>query len=124
MCGWLAAGTLTNGSGQAIEGTLRGTIGDISFSKNVQVGPHTGTRVSLTPADFPQFVMARPQLWWPAGLGAQTLYRMQMEFETGGVVSDRASATESHAGNRYEVTCRVLSRKELLALPIPIEWLP
>jgi hypothetical protein len=29
-----------------------------------------------------------------------------------------------HGGNRYAVTRRVLSRKELLALPIPVEWLP
>jgi hypothetical protein len=30
----------------------------------------------------------------------------------------------TRGGNRYAVTRRVLSRKELLALPIPIEWLP
>jgi hypothetical protein len=41
-----------------------------------------------------------------------------------GDASDRVSAVESHAGNSYAVSRRVLSRKELLALPIPIEWLP
>ena len=82
---------LTNGSGQAVAGTLRGTIGDISFFKTIQLGAHTSTRISLTPQEFPQLAMAHPQLWWPAGLGPQTLYQMQMQFETGGAVSDRAS---------------------------------
>jgi exo-1,4-beta-D-glucosaminidase len=82
---------LTNGSGQAAQGTLRGTIGDISFSKAVQVAAHATSRISLTPQEFPQLVMANPQLWWPAGLGSQTLYQMQMQFEIGGMVSDRAS---------------------------------
>jgi len=32
-------------------------------------------------------------------------------------------AVDSHAGNIYKVRRRPLSRKELLALPIPIDWL-
>jgi hypothetical protein len=31
---------------------------------------------------------------------------------------------DSQAGNRYRVRRRLLSRRELLALPIPVEWLP
>jgi Beta-galactosidase/beta-glucuronidase len=82
---------LTNGSGQPVQGTLTGSIGDISFSKNVQIDAQTSTRITLTPQEFPQLVMANPQLWWPAGLGPQSLYQMQVQFEIGGVVSDRAS---------------------------------
>jgi hypothetical protein len=42
---------------------------------------------------------------------------------------DRHPATvgesrDSHAGNTYRVRRRPLSRRELLALPIPVEWLP
>jgi exo-1,4-beta-D-glucosaminidase len=83
---------LTNGSGQPVQGTLTGSIGDISFSKNVRIDAQTSTRITLTPQEFPQLVMANPQLWWPAGLGPQSLYQMQVQFEIGGVVSDRASA--------------------------------
>jgi len=83
---------LTNGSGQPVQGTLTGSIGDISFSKNVQIDAQTFTRITLTPQEFPQLVMANPQLWWPAGLGPQSLYQMQVQFEIGGMVSDRASA--------------------------------
>jgi hypothetical protein len=35
-----------------------------------------------------------------------------------------ANVAETHGLNRYAVSRRALSRKELLALPIPIEWLP
>ena len=82
---------LSNGSGQPVEGTLSGTVGDIPFSKPVQLPAHTATRISLTSQEFPQLVMNNPQLWWPAGLGPQTLYGMQIQFDTGGAVSDRAS---------------------------------
>jgi exo-1,4-beta-D-glucosaminidase len=82
---------LTNGSGQAVQGILKGSIGDISFSKSAQIDANTSTRITLTPQEFPQLVMANPQVWWPAGLGQQSLYRMEVRFEIGGVVSDRAS---------------------------------
>jgi len=82
---------LTNGGGQPVQGTLRGTIGGISFAKSVRLAANTTSRVSLAPADFPQLVVANPQLWWPAGLGAQALYTMQIEFDIGRAVSGRAS---------------------------------
>jgi len=82
---------LTNGSAQTVQGTLSGTIGDISFSKTIQIPANASSRISITPQEFPQLSLSKPQLWWPAGLGPQTLYTMQIRFETGGVVSDRAS---------------------------------
>ncbi len=82
---------LTNGSDRPVQGMLQGTVANIAFSKRVRLAGHTTSRVSLTPEDFPQLVLANPQLWWPADLGSQTLYQMQIEFETGGAVSDSAS---------------------------------
>lgn len=83
---------LFNASGQPVEGVLSGTVGGIEFSKTVPLPAHTAQRISLTPQEFPQLVMENPQLWWPAGLGPQTLYQMQLQFETGSAVSDHASA--------------------------------
>jgi len=80
---------LKNTSGQAIEGTLNGTIGSIAVSKKVRLAAGEGTRVAITPEDSPQLNMAHPKVWWPYGLGAQDLYRLRMEFESGGAVSDR-----------------------------------
>ena len=40
---------LTNNSNVPVWGTLLGTIGDISFSKSVQLASKTASRISLTP---------------------------------------------------------------------------
>jgi len=82
---------LTNGSSQAIQGTLCGSVGDISFSKAVQLGAGVSTKIAITPQDAPQLSIASPQLWWPAGLGPQNLYQLQIRFEIRGAVSDRAA---------------------------------
>jgi exo-1,4-beta-D-glucosaminidase len=84
---------LTNDTGAVVNGTLSGTVGDISFSTDVQLATNTTTRISLTPQEFPQLAMANPQLWWTADLGAQPLYQMQMQFTIGGAVSDIGSVT-------------------------------
>ena len=80
---------LKNTSGQAIEGTLKGTIGSIAVTKNVRLGAGETARVEITPAESPQLHMAHPRLWWPYGLGAQDLYHLRMEFTADGIVSDR-----------------------------------
>ena len=80
---------LQNAGGQAVEGTLKGTIGSIAVSKKVRLAAGESTRVTIAPEDNPQLTIAQPKLWWPYGLGAQDLYRLHMEFELGGVVSDQ-----------------------------------
>ena len=96
---------LKNSSGQAIEGTLKGTIGNIAVSKKVRLAAGESTRVAITPEESPQLNMAHPKLWWPYGLGAQDLYRLRMEFEAGGAVSDaRRRGVRSpgvHLGNGF-----------------------
>jgi len=82
---------LTNGSGQPVQGRLTGSVAGISFSEDVQLDANKSARITLTPQEFPQLVIANPQLWWPAGLGPQSLYRMQVQFEIGRFVSDSAS---------------------------------
>ena len=82
---------LTNGSSQPVQGTLTGSVAGITFSKDTQIAANTCTRVTLTTHELRQLVIASPQLWWPAGLGPQSLYEMQMQFVIGGAVSDSAS---------------------------------
>ena len=79
---------LKNAGVQAVEGTLKGTIGSIAVSKKVSLAPGESTRVTFAPEDNPPLSIAHPKLWWPYGLGAQELYRLHMEFEAGGAVSD------------------------------------
>jgi exo-1,4-beta-D-glucosaminidase len=80
---------LKNTTGQAIEGTLKGTIGSIAVSKKVRLAANESARAAITPEDSPQLNIAHPKLWWPYGLGAQDLEHLRMEFESGGAVSDR-----------------------------------
>ena len=84
---------LSNDTGQPVEGTLRGRFDKVAFEKKVTLAPREAHSVVLTPAEFPQLRIDRPELWWPAGLGAQKLHRLTMEFESGGAVSDSQTAS-------------------------------
>jgi exo-1,4-beta-D-glucosaminidase len=79
---------VNNPGAAPIEGTLAATIGDIALSAPVQVSAGQSVRISLSPRDYPQLVVNQPQLWWPNGVGPQNLYRLHLEFQSGGSVSD------------------------------------
>jgi len=82
---------LENSADLAEEGTLKGAIGKIEFAQRVRLGPGETQVVRLTPAEFPQLKLANPRLWWPAQVGPQNLYPLDLEFDAGDQVSDRAS---------------------------------
>jgi len=84
---------LNNDTGQPVEGTLRGRFGEVTFEKKLTLAPREARSVVLTSAEFTQLSIAHPELWWPAGLGAQKLHRLTMEFESGGAVSDSQTAS-------------------------------
>ena len=85
---------LRNLTGHAVTGTLRGSIGDVAFSRTVTLPPHDSAYVRFTPDSFPQLRVANHRLWWPAELGeafggAPELYTLDVAFVAGGQVSDR-----------------------------------
>ncbi len=80
-----------NATDQAVKGTLSGRIGTIHFSQPVELAAHETKVVTFTPDAFPQLNIANPRVWWPAKLGGQPLYDMQLEFNVGKTVSDRLS---------------------------------
>jgi exo-1,4-beta-D-glucosaminidase len=82
---------LRNASASALHGVLKGSIGKIQFSQAVDLGPHEFKTVTFSPGTYSQLNIANPQLWWPAQLGAQSLYRLELEFAIGGAVSDQQS---------------------------------
>jgi exo-1,4-beta-D-glucosaminidase len=84
----LAAGLL-NVSDRPVRGNLKARIGNIEVSRGVELAGKESKLVTLAPEQFPQLHISRPRLWWPAQLGAQNLYDLHMEFESGGEVSDR-----------------------------------
>jgi exo-1,4-beta-D-glucosaminidase len=84
---------LRNASAQAVQGTLKGKIGSLRFSQPVELAAQESKVVTFAPEKFPPLRIAQPRLWWPAKLGPQNLYDLEMEFEAGGKVSDRAAIT-------------------------------
>ncbi len=79
---------LHNDSDVPVTGMLRGGFEKVTIAKAVTLAPRESRSVTFTPGEFPQLKVRHPELWWPAGLGAQTLHRLAMAFETAGVVSD------------------------------------
>jgi exo-1,4-beta-D-glucosaminidase len=75
-----------NGTQAPIEGTLTGTIDTVTFSQDVTLAAGATTEVTFDPAKIPQLTIANPRLWWPAKLGAQNMYTLDLAFTSGGQV--------------------------------------
>ena len=85
------AGDVKNLSSRSVTGMLRGRIDGlgVSFKRSITIAPHDSALVQFTPDSFPQLRVTHPRLWWPAELGTPDLYSLDLEFVTGGRVSDR-----------------------------------
>jgi exo-1,4-beta-D-glucosaminidase len=81
---------LQNSAAHAIEGTLNGRIENIEFAQPARLGPGEAQVVRFTSEKFPQLKLANPRLWWPAQVGPQNLYPLDLQFECGGEISDAA----------------------------------
>ena len=72
-----------NASDQPLEGVLKASIENIGLSQPVRLAPHETRVVHFKPVEVTQ-----PRLWWPAQVGEQNLYPLDLRFESGGAVSD------------------------------------
>ena len=81
---------LSNATARPIEGVLKGHIENIAFDEPVRLGPGQTQVVRFTPNKFSQLKLANPRLWWPAKVGKQELYPLDLSLEAGGQVSDSA----------------------------------
>jgi exo-1,4-beta-D-glucosaminidase len=79
---------LRNASNQPVTGLLTGAVGALSVSRPVTLAAGESRRVSFSPSDYPQLVIANPALWWPYELGPQNLQNLHVEFQIGGAASD------------------------------------
>src|SRR5450759_506805 len=70
---------LKNASARAIQGVLKGTIERMEFSAAVKLAPHETKVIHFGPLK-----VEAPRLWWPAQVGPQNLYSLDLVFETGG----------------------------------------
>jgi exo-1,4-beta-D-glucosaminidase len=91
---------LKNASKEPIHGTLKGTIDQIEFAQDVELGAGENKDITFDPGKFSQLSLTHPRLWWPAQMGKPELCSLKMEFVVSGRISDHS---ETHFGIR-EVT--------------------
>lgn len=85
---------LFNATDTVQKGVFSGIIeGDVKFKKIVELDPGEIKDVLFTHEVYPQLVIERPRLWWPAGYGEQNLYDMTLSFEIEGYISDEENTT-------------------------------
>ncbi len=84
--------TLRNHGQKAVTGTLRGSFGTVQFAKPVTIPAVSTALVRFDRNSFSALHLQNPKLWWPAGYGAQNLYKVKLSFETApGAISDAKS---------------------------------
>ncbi|MFF3694512.1 exo-beta-D-glucosaminidase [Streptomyces sp. NPDC002221] len=79
-----------NESAAPVTATVSGTIGDISFSQDVGLAPHESKPVTFTPVTHPRLRLRTPRVWWPAGMGGQPLYALDLTATVASRTSDTA----------------------------------
>ncbi|MET9959911.1 exo-beta-D-glucosaminidase [Streptomyces sp. NPDC006326] len=81
---------LRNDSADTVTALLSGTAGPAALSRQVTLKPGESRTVVYSPADHPGLHVASPRVWWPAGMGEQPLYDLDLAVTVDGVTSDTA----------------------------------
>ncbi|MDE6543614.1 MAG: beta-glycosidase, partial [Muribaculaceae bacterium] len=79
---------VANHAMKEVNGTLRGWIGNIEFSREVTLGIGEETEICFTPDEFAGLKDQKMNLWWPVGYGKPHLYAAGYEFIVDGKVAD------------------------------------
>ena len=99
--------TLENRTSDAVTGKLVGTITggdrDISFFKDVTIGPSAKDVISLEASSTPLLHLPDPKLWWPHGYGDPNLYKLSVHFEIASRISDAQTFKFGIRKVEYEV---------------------
>jgi len=77
----------------AHEATISGVVAGVSLHRTVHLAAGETQTVAFTPKTDPALDLDHPKVWWPAGMGAQPLYALQLAASVDGTMSDQASAT-------------------------------
>jgi len=81
---------LTNSAEHAVDAVVKGRIEDRVFEQSVHLQPGGTSVVRFTPETFAQLNLQNPRLWWPAQVGKQELYPLDLSVEVDGQLSDSA----------------------------------
>lgn len=87
--------SLANHGSQASKGVLKVDIAPENFKgnafqikKDVSLDASSGTTIDLNAGNTGELNLKQPHLWWPVGHGNPDLYRIRLQYESNGVVSD------------------------------------
>ena len=92
---------------------LEGKVGDIAFTKEVDVPAETEMEVCISAADMPQLRMKNPKLWMPNGYGDPNLYELELRCLEESEVSDLQKTRFGVRELSYELTVDAPSAKGL-----------
>ncbi|AHI02017.1 glycoside hydrolase family 2 protein [Kutzneria albida] len=77
---------VSNLTGAPVDTEVSGSVGPMTFSKQVRLKAHETATVAFDPLH-----LADPKVWWPYQMGDQPLYHLDLTAKVGGASSDRAS---------------------------------
>ncbi|MEV7618339.1 exo-beta-D-glucosaminidase [Streptomyces sp. NPDC089799] len=81
---------LRNGTSDTVTAVLSGTAGPAAIGRQVTLAPGESRTVVFSPADHPGLRVRSPRVWWPAGMGGQPLYDLDLTVAVDGTASDTA----------------------------------
>ena len=73
--------------------TIAGVVAGVSLRRILHLAPGEAQTVVFSPKSDSGLDLNHPQVWWPVGMGAHPLYRLQLTAAVDGVISDQASST-------------------------------
>ncbi|WP_030753403.1 sugar-binding domain-containing protein [Streptomyces sp. NRRL S-31] len=79
-----------NDTDAPVTAEVGGSVAGTRFARTVRLAAHQTKSVTFSPADTPGLRLARPEVWWPAGMGGQPLYDLDLTTTVAGTVSDTA----------------------------------
>lgn len=97
--------TIKNYSSKEQTFKIEGTIGTVSFEKEIKLGANDLADIEFTPEDFPQLTIINPRLWWPNNYGRQELYWLKLKVKNqDGTVADVKNIRFGIRELSYELT--------------------
>jgi len=79
-----------NDSDTAVTAGVTGTVAGVTLTRSVPLAAHQTRTVAFPPADTPGLHLTSPKVWWPAGMGGQPLYDLDLTASVAGTASDTA----------------------------------
>ena len=113
---------LQNTSYKPVSAELKGSIGDLRFSKTVIIAPY-----EIVHMEFNKLTMEKPDLWWPVHMGAQNLYDLVLKVAVNDVPSDEYKMSVGIREVTSELTSKGVREFKINGKPILIRgggWAP